>query len=657
MKTMNISMNFLRNASLSAAALLIPLVMQGQTTTLNYVATSELIANPERGWCDYYASHSGGTTLGTVYHLLDAEELARNRTGDRVTLVWRIFHIHQFLETDQVSQEYLDNMQADFDSIRKAGVKCIVRFSYSNSQSADPWDAPPERVFAHIQSLSGVLAANSDVIATVQAGFIGAWGEWYYTKNFAGMGFAPDETDQQNRRLLVEKLLDILPPNITVQGRTPAIIKNIVGTSDPITPEEAFTGTYKSRTGHHNDCFLASASDYGTYTHLEEDLAYLEATTSYTITGGETCDASNQYSDCVNGVPRMEQLHWTFLNRDYNRNVYDKWKEQGCYDEIDLRLGYRIHLESAVLPDSAAPGDEVPLSFTFRNTGFAAPTQPKPVTLVLTNTVTRDRTFLPCTGANSEIRFWLPGEILLEGSIWVPDTLASGNYTLDLAFPDRDPDLATDPAYSIRLANAGLWDAQNGTNRLGHVLVIGSGGEGTLPETPADLAAGNVSETEISLTWTDRSDNETGFEIMRAMGENPVWEQATITGPNAESFTDTGLTRGRWYHYMVRALNDLGASAFSDSVTVATLGLSAGTPAAGPGELFPNPLAGDELVIRCGNDLPVQVRIYDLSGQCVYEASSAEHMHRVSRRSLHPGQFVVVLDSPAGSSAIPLVVL
>ncbi|MGW8316885.1 MAG: DUF4832 domain-containing protein [Bacteroidales bacterium] len=650
--------NTIRNSTLFAvAALLFPVGTQGQTTTLNYAATSEIIANPERGWCDFSSTHSGGTTLGTVYRVLDAEELARTRTEEKVTLIWRIFHLHQFLETDQVSQEYLDNMQADFDSIRKAGIKCIVRFSYSNSQSADPWDAPPERVFSHIQSLSGVLAANSDVIATVQAGFIGAWGEWYYTKNWAGQGYVPDETDQQNRRLLVEKLLDILPPNITVETRTPAIIKNIVGTTDPISAEEAFTDTYKARTGHHNDCFLASASDYGTYTNLEADLAYLEATTSYTITGGETCDGSNQYSDCVNGVPRMELLHWTYLNRDYNRTVYDKWKEQGCYDEIDLRLGYRISLESAVLPDSAGPGDEVPLAFTFINTGFAAPTQPKPVSVVLINTDTQARTLVPYTGSNSEIRFWLPGEIQLEGSILIPDTLAQGNYTMELAFPDMDPDLAADPAYSIRLANAGLWDAQNGTNRLGHVLIVGSAGEETLPEPPAGLAATAESETEISLTWTDRSDNETGFEIMRAMGDHPVWEQAAITGPDTESYTDSGLTRGRVYHYMVRALNDLGASTFSDSVTVATLGLSTGSQAIPAGGIFPNPLTGDELVVRCGNTLPVQVRIYDLSGQCVYEASSTETEYRISRNFLYPGQFVVVLDAPDGSSAASLVVL
>ena len=122
--------------------LMFPSLLKGQATTLTYVPTYGTIANPERGWCDFYSTHSGSSTLGTVYRPLHTQELVRNRMEDKVTLVWRIFYLHQFLEEDAVSQEYLDMMQADFDSIRAAGVKCIVRFSYSNSQSAETWDLP-----------------------------------------------------------------------------------------------------------------------------------------------------------------------------------------------------------------------------------------------------------------------------------------------------------------------------------------------------------------------------------------------------------------------------------------------------------------------------------------------------------------------------------
>ncbi len=473
--------NILKGLFAAIFALLVTGFISGQSTTIKYPSTSEVIANPERGWYDDYYSYSGGTSMGTTYRPLKASEMLRYREEDKITLILRLFYLHPFLEEDAVSQEYLDWMQNDFDSIRAAGVKCIVRFAYSASQKAEVWDATPEKVFSHIESLGDILMANGDVIAGVQAGFIGAWGEWYYTKNFAGNGYYPTATDQQNRRTLVEKLLAVLPAHISVQGRTPAIMRNINGTNDPITEAEAFDGSLKSRVGHHNDCFLADASDYGTYGNLEKDLAYLGETTKYTITGGETCDASNQYSDCVNSLPRMVELHWTYLNRDYNQNVYDKWIDQGCYDEINIAMGYRIRLVSATLPVSADAGSDLSLSLTFSNEGYAAPTQYKPMQVVLTHAVSGSQTILDYKGSNDDIRFWLPGEIMAEGSVSIPADLADGNYSLALRFADKDPGLAANPAYSIRLANVGTWDEDQGINMLSHMLVVGAGGEGELP--------------------------------------------------------------------------------------------------------------------------------------------------------------------------------
>ena len=144
---------------------------------------------------------------------------------------------------------------------------------------------------------------------------------------------------------------------------------------------------------------------------------------------------------------------------------------------------------------------------------------------------------------------------------------------------------------------------------------------------------------------------------MRATGDLPAWERAAITGPDTESYLDTALTKGKYYHYMIRAFNDLGSSPFTDSVTVHTLGVWTLAPSYFRPEIFPNPLSGDELVIRTGGTGEKQVRVIDLSGRCVYEASTTGEEFRVSRSSLFPGQFMIILDTPDGSSATGLVVL
>ncbi len=114
-------------------------MLYGQTSTHTYHATSAVIANPERGWYDDYYSYSGGSNLGTAYRPLKAKELIENREKDNITLILRLFYLHEFLELDDVSPEYLARMQSDFDSIRAAGVKCNV-LKGSNSEVHD---APP----------------------------------------------------------------------------------------------------------------------------------------------------------------------------------------------------------------------------------------------------------------------------------------------------------------------------------------------------------------------------------------------------------------------------------------------------------------------------------------------------------------------------------
>ncbi len=634
-------------------------ILFGQTK-VNYVPTSSVIANPERGWYDDYYSYSGSSNLSGNYKPLHAQELITNRDEDKITLILRLFYLHEFLEQESVSAAYISKMQNDFDSIRKAGVKCIVRFAYSASQNADVWDATPDKVFSHIESLRDVLSENGDIIAGVQAGFIGAWGEWYYTKNFAGQGYRPDETDQENRRLLVEALLDILPGHIAVQGRTPSIMKNIVQTDDPISEEEAFSGTIKSRVGHHNDCFLANASDYGTYTNLEEDLAYLHESTKYTITGGETCDASNSTSDCVEGVPRMKELHWTYLNRDYNKAVYDKWKAQGCYNEVNIFMGYRIRLDSAIFPDSVDKGALLQLTFNFMNEGFAAPTHYKPIQIALTDVETGEDFLVDYSGSNDDIRHWLPGLIISEGTITIPEEIQDGYFRIGLRFHDQSPGLADNPAYSIQLANAGIWDTERGINDLSHMIRVGTPDlERIQVKKPIDVNASAQSDSAIDLWWTEDSENETGFELMRSWRESGIWIHIDTLKANSTDYNDGGLDGGTKYSYILRAFNSYGNSPWSEPVSATTEGIASirGISDLQSFDVYPNPLNGGELIINFSDDSEKQLVIRGISGQIVIrETINSKEIH-LDKDLFNPGMYIITVKLNTISISRKLMVL
>ena len=93
--------------------------------------------------------------------------------------------------------------------------------------------------------------------------------------------------------------------------------------------------------------------------------------------------------------------------------------------------------------------------------------------------------------------------------------------------------------------------------------------EGTPPSAPSDLAAEATSPTEVSLSWTDNSDNEDGFKIERKQ-EGGTFSVIATLPPNTTTYTDTGLTPDTTYTYRVRAYNSFGYSDYSNEAEVTT---------------------------------------------------------------------------------------
>jgi hypothetical protein len=161
----------------------------------------DVFSNPERGFYHFTETHSNN------YAPLDLNTLRYYRQCEGISLIHRSFYLDDFV-TGPISQGYLDAMQRDFDIVREAGLKAIIRFAYSNGPDVEPpyGDASKNQILSHIQQLSPILQANSDVIATLQAGFIGVWGEWWYSDYFSVV-------DWDARREVLLALLDVLPSN------------------------------------------------------------------------------------------------------------------------------------------------------------------------------------------------------------------------------------------------------------------------------------------------------------------------------------------------------------------------------------------------------------------------------------------------------------
>lgn len=497
----------LRSLTTCLAFFLFTTPLSAQTRRLTYRESFVNFPNPERG---FYIPIQTSTikfvpldSARLVSFRKQPQRTAKANYSVFCTLVYRAYLMETFKDRP-LSDTLLAQIRADFFTARTTGVKLILRFTYTDKTTTGdcpdqykicpPYgDAPKAIVLEHIRQLSPLMQENADVIAVLQMGFIGIWGENYFTDYFGdastnGLSVVSDESWQDRNDVLLA-LLTALPADRMVQVRTPQIKQRFVYgpqgsvNSAPMDTTTAFSATTAARIGFHNDCFLASPDDYGTFYDVGNSTTkrgpatdvlrqYMAGDSRYTAVGGETCDdAFSPQNDCApagRAEQEMALMHYSYLNASYNNDVNNDWQTNGCMASIQRRLGYRFVLRNATVPTALKAGQLLPIDLSMDNVGYAAPYNPGSVQLVLRNVKTGSVHAFPVT---SDLRRLLPGTHRLRSAIKL-DTVEPGRYELLLNLPDGYASLATNPAYSKRLANEGIWEEKTGYNKLNHVLII-----------------------------------------------------------------------------------------------------------------------------------------------------------------------------------------
>lgn len=405
-----------------------------------YAYSDATILNPERGFF-------------TPYELPGSAGFSPVRaTGN--TLVHLNIRLDNWRETD-IPQDILDDLQVNFDDIRDGGVKAIIRFAYNQGPYPDSEpDASKKQILRHIEQLTPLLQKNADVVAWLEAGFIGAWGEWHTSTN--GLD------NLQDKQEILNAILAAIP-NRYVQVRYPANIIEMYPN-----PEDAA----KAYVAHHNDCFLSSETDVGTYERdgintIERDQKYLAELTRFTPMSGETCAPNPPRSECTSAIQEMELLHFSAINEAYHKGILREWEDGGCYEEIFNRIGYRLSIKSADFNVQVQPGGILNLLVKMENTGFASIINQRPVFVVLSGP--NNSTYK--TQLDIDFRKWEPGHSMLTASIHVPSNAAEGEYQLSIWLPDGNDSLRDNALYAIQFANENVWDEATGLNVLGNLSI------------------------------------------------------------------------------------------------------------------------------------------------------------------------------------------
>lgn len=84
----------------------------------------------------------------------------------------------------------------------------------------------------------------------------------------------------------------------------------------------------------------------------------------------------------------------------------------------------------------------------------------------------------------------------------------------------------------------------------------------TPPAAPENISAAAQFSTSILISWDDKSDNETGFQLERA--NNAAFNSAVsfVVSANTESYTDNSCEPDTNYWYRIRSKNSAGSSAY-----------------------------------------------------------------------------------------------
>jgi len=318
--------------------------------TINLKESNAIITNPSRG---FYVQFDSSNLDGL------------NELNDKgVSLVFLAYDLNKFVDSE-ISIKKLDELSYAFSTIKAYGLKVIFRAAYGFKDPMDFSDPKSiEIIKTHISQLSPILNEYQDVLLTVQAGFLGPWGEWHHSN----LGLDDGKPTAQVLNDLLIALSEAVPHPVSIAVRRPSYIRLI-------NPDLVNL----SRIAFHNDALLSTDTDMGTYdlNHYQrnEELDYIFDQTTGVANGGEMPNLSI-YTEPSLALKELSKLKLTYLNLNYNKSVLDFWSStlydgKPFLDIVKQKLGYRLFIQTLVLPTHFKSSQKVEIKLTLMNSGFS----------------------------------------------------------------------------------------------------------------------------------------------------------------------------------------------------------------------------------------------------------------------------------------------
>lgn len=364
------------------AALLLTAAGQGEDVLVKAECTAfkesaKELKNPNRGFF-----HMHGFIISDEDVDYGEEVTKRFSSETDAALVLVEINLKEYRDRP-ISSKGLANLEKLFQALAKTEKQLILRFLYDWEGRAK--ETEPEtigQILSHMRQLETLLRRYSRRIFTLQGVFVGDCGEMHGSEFFSA----------ENLLTLARQLADVTDESTYLAVRTPAQWRRVARVTNPakISRKDKILAL---RLGLFNDGMLGSSSDLGTYGNgtleadgpnanwtREDELAFQNILCRLVPNGGETT-VDNPHNDLKNAVKDLAAMHVTYLNRDHDGAVLQKWagekiSEEGCFNGVDgltyveRHLGYRLVIREARMQYNKAL-KALSVAVDIQNVGFA----------------------------------------------------------------------------------------------------------------------------------------------------------------------------------------------------------------------------------------------------------------------------------------------
>lgn len=365
--------------------------------------------NPDRGYhleCTYCADdllHPQNDWETYPKGFIDDRERSFDSEDGSTSLVQQYIYLSRYAQR-AIDDQGLQNIQTIFDGLREHGYKAILRIAYNwwgENQYNPNWANEVERepwIYTHLEQLKPILQQNIGLIAVMQAGFIGRWGEWHNSSL---------ASNQNAKNKVVNKLLEIIPEPYNIGVRYPNHKNSLTLGNE----------SERSRLSYHNDFFTAGEHPYASgndfvpgdawYNQVMAEAPRLFILGEMPYERDEEWGFNTVFNSNV-GLNIFKEHHYSAFDITQNNSLNIRsWKTnkvtpgelsrnrilfdesyftegetkvaRTLYDFIRDHLGYRINVKAAEL---SAEGGSLAYKIDLTNTGFATVMNPKEVYLV-----------------------------------------------------------------------------------------------------------------------------------------------------------------------------------------------------------------------------------------------------------------------------------